>query len=87
MAGLGGDRSGARARDPRWRGRAARRYRLDRIRAESINVQEMENVIFEGSEAAVARINLEGGLSSNVLEKLKADNADIIELSLLEIKG
>ncbi|MET0646589.1 MAG: NAD(P)-dependent oxidoreductase [Pyrinomonadaceae bacterium] len=60
---------------------------LDRIRAESINVQEMENVIFEGSEAAVARINLEGGLAPSVLEKLKADNADIIELSLLEIRN
>jgi D-3-phosphoglycerate dehydrogenase / 2-oxoglutarate reductase len=59
---------------------------LDRVRAESINVQEMENIIFEGSEAAVARINLEGGLASSVLEKIKADNADIIELSLLEIK-
>jgi D-3-phosphoglycerate dehydrogenase / 2-oxoglutarate reductase len=60
---------------------------LDRIRAESINVQEMENVIFEGSEAAVARINLEAALPSDVLERLKADNADIIELSLLEIRG
>ena len=60
---------------------------LDRVRSESINVQEMENVIFEGSEAAVARINLEGGLASNVLEKLKADNPDIIELSLLEIRN
>jgi D-3-phosphoglycerate dehydrogenase len=60
---------------------------LDRVRAESINVQEMENVIFEGSEAAVARINLEGGLAAEVLERLKADNADIIELSLLEIRN
>ena len=59
---------------------------LDRVRAESINVQEMENVIFEGSEAAVARINLEGGLAAEALERLKADNADIIELSLLEIR-
>jgi D-3-phosphoglycerate dehydrogenase len=59
---------------------------LDRVRSESINVQEMENVIFEGSEAAVARINLEGGLTPNVLEKIKADNPDIIELSLLQIK-
>ncbi len=59
---------------------------LDRIRAESINIQEMENVIFEGSEAAVARINLESALPSDVLERLKADNADIIELSLLEIR-
>jgi D-3-phosphoglycerate dehydrogenase len=59
---------------------------LDRIRAESINIQEMENVIFEGSEAAVARINLESALPADVLERLKADNADIIELSLLEIR-
>jgi D-3-phosphoglycerate dehydrogenase len=58
---------------------------LDRIRAESINIQEMENIIFEGSEAAVARINLESALPSDVLASLKADNADIIELSLLEM--
>ena len=59
---------------------------LDRIRAESINVQEMENIIFEGSEAAVARINLESALPSDVLEQLKASNEDIIELSLIEIR-
>ena len=59
---------------------------LDRIRAESINVQEMENIIFEGSESAVARINLEAALPADALERLKADNADIIELSLLEIR-
>jgi D-3-phosphoglycerate dehydrogenase len=59
---------------------------LDRIRLSSINVQEMENIIFEGSEAAVARINLESALPSDVLERLKAENADIIELSLLEIR-
>ncbi|HKG12416.1 MAG TPA: NAD(P)-dependent oxidoreductase [Pyrinomonadaceae bacterium] len=59
---------------------------LDRIRAESINVQEMENIIFEGSEAAVARINLESALPSDVLEQLKASNEDIIELSLIDIR-
>jgi len=59
---------------------------LDTVRQASINVQEMENIIFEGSEAAVARINLESALPSDVLERLRAENADIIELSLLEIK-
>ncbi len=59
---------------------------LDRIRAESINVQEMENVIFEGSESAVARINLESAPPSDALGRMRAENADIIELSLLEIK-
>ena len=59
---------------------------LDRVRAERINVQEMENVVFEGSEAAIARINLEAEPSSDVLEGLKAENPDIIELNLLELK-
>src|SRR5947209_560319 len=60
---------------------------LDAIRGASINVQEMENVIFEGAQAAVARINLEAAPPADVLERLKASNADIIELSLLEIKS
>ncbi|HST52407.1 MAG TPA: 3-phosphoglycerate dehydrogenase family protein [Pyrinomonadaceae bacterium] len=59
---------------------------LDAIRGVAINVQEMENIIFDGSEAAVARINLESAPPSGVLERLKASNADIIELSLLEIR-
>jgi D-3-phosphoglycerate dehydrogenase / 2-oxoglutarate reductase len=60
---------------------------LDAIRAASINVQEMENIVFEGAEAAVARINLEAAPPVEVLEQLKASNADILELSLLEIRS
>jgi D-3-phosphoglycerate dehydrogenase len=60
---------------------------LDAIRGASINVQEMENIVFEGAEAAVARINLEAAPPVEVLERLKASNAEIIELSLLDIKG
>ena len=33
---------------------------FDQLRAAAINVQETENVIFAGAEAAVARINLDG---------------------------
>lgn len=58
---------------------------LDAIRQANINVQEMENIIFEGSEAAVARINLEAAPSDDTLERLRAGNADIIELSLLGV--
>jgi D-3-phosphoglycerate dehydrogenase len=60
---------------------------LDRIRAESINVQEMENIIFEGSEAAVARINLEAPPTDETLKRLKDENMDIIELDLLELRS
>jgi D-3-phosphoglycerate dehydrogenase len=60
---------------------------LDAIRAANINVQEMDNIIFEGSEAAVARINLESAPSDETLAKLRAGNTDIIELNLLEIRS
>lgn len=58
---------------------------LDAIKSEHINVQEMENIVFEGAEAAVARINLDKAPSQSVLDDLRAENADVIELSVLEI--
>jgi D-3-phosphoglycerate dehydrogenase len=58
---------------------------LDAIKAEQINVQEMENIVFEGAEAAVARINLDKAPSQATLDQLRANNADIIELNVLEI--
>ena len=60
---------------------------LDAIRAAQINVQEMENIIFEGAQAAVARINLEAAPPARMLEHLRAHNEDIIELNLLELRS
>jgi D-3-phosphoglycerate dehydrogenase len=59
---------------------------LDAIKAEQINVQEMENIVFEGAAAAVARINLDNAPTKECLNKLQTGNADIIELDLLELK-
>jgi len=59
---------------------------LDAIKAEQINVQEMENIVFEGAAAAVARINLDNAPTRECLNKLQTGNADIIELDLLELK-
>jgi D-3-phosphoglycerate dehydrogenase / 2-oxoglutarate reductase len=59
---------------------------LDAIKAEQINVQEMENIVFEGAAAAVARINLDNAPTKECLKKLEAGNADIIELDLLDLK-
>jgi len=59
---------------------------LDAIKAEQINVQEMENIIFEGAAAAVARINLDNAPTKESLRRLEAGNPDIIELDLLELK-
>jgi D-3-phosphoglycerate dehydrogenase len=58
---------------------------LDAIKAEQINVQEMENIVFEGAAAAVARINLDNAPTKESLRKLQASNADIIELDLLDL--
>ena len=58
---------------------------LEAIKAEHINVQEMENIIFEGAAAAVARINLDNAPSQETLERVRAQNEDIIELNVLEI--
>ena len=58
---------------------------LDAIKSEHINVQEMENIVFEGAEAAVARINLDNAPSQATLDSLRAGSADVIELNVLEI--
>ena len=59
---------------------------LDAIKAEQINVQEMENIVFEGAEAAVARINLDKAPSAATLDRLRSGNTDIIELDLLTLQ-
>jgi D-3-phosphoglycerate dehydrogenase len=56
---------------------------LDAIKGEHINVQEMENIVFEGAEAAVARINLDNAPSKETLNRLQTANADILQLDLL----
>src|ERR1041385_4590020 len=58
---------------------------LEAIKAEHINVQEMENIVFDGAEAAVATINLDKAPSSATLEGLRRSNADIIEMNVLDI--
>ena len=57
------------------------------IKAAQINVQEMENVVFDGAEAAIARIHLDQSPSPEVLNSIQTGNSDIIELSLINLKG
>jgi D-3-phosphoglycerate dehydrogenase len=58
---------------------------LDLIRAARINVQEMENIVFEGAEAAVARIHLETEPGSAVLQQISAATPNILEASLIRL--
>lgn len=58
---------------------------LDAIKSEQINVQEMENIVFEGAEAAVARINLDNAPSVQTLDRLRTGNENILQLDLLSL--
>ena len=58
---------------------------FEHLRSGDINVQETENVIFEGAQAAVARINLDGAPSDALLSAMQRGNADILDLHLVTI--
>jgi D-3-phosphoglycerate dehydrogenase len=58
---------------------------FEQLRAGDINVQETENVIFEGAEAALARINIDGAPTDAVLRAMQNGNADILDLHLVTI--
>ena len=51
---------------------------FDHLRQANLNVQETENIVFEGAEAAVARINLDGEPSAALCQCIKRDNADVL---------
>ncbi len=59
---------------------------LDALRAANVNVQEMENVIFEGAEAAVAHINLDQPVPADLLQQCRAQNPHILEITLLSLR-
>jgi hypothetical protein len=47
----------------------------------------MENIVFEGAAAAVARINLDNAPSATMLEKIRSESTDVIELNLIQLAG
>ena len=55
------------------------------LRQAHLNVQETENIVFEGAEAAVARINLDGAPSGDLCAQIKTGNADVIDLQLVTL--
>jgi len=58
---------------------------FDHLREGNINVQETENIVFEGAEAAVASINLDGAPDGALLERIRTGNADILDLQLVTV--
>ena len=52
-----------------------------------INVEEVENIIYHGAEATLARIHLDGAPNHGAIERIREGNADIISVELSEING
>jgi D-3-phosphoglycerate dehydrogenase len=53
----------------------------------AINVEEVENIIYHGAQATLARIHLDGEPGNGALERIKSGNADIISVELSAIDG
>jgi D-3-phosphoglycerate dehydrogenase len=58
---------------------------FDLLKEAGINVQETENVVFEGAQAAVARIHLAQNPSPKLLEAIGRSTSDILEVTLLPL--
>ena len=58
---------------------------FNHLREANLNVQETENIVFEGAEAAVARINLDGAPSSLVCARIAAGHGDILDLQVVTL--
>ncbi|MGH7511299.1 MAG: NAD(P)-dependent oxidoreductase [Gemmatimonadales bacterium] len=53
----------------------------------AINVEEVENIIYHGAQATLARIHLDGVPDQGALERIRSGNQDIISVELSEIDG
>ena len=52
-----------------------------------INVEEVENIIYHGAQATLARIHLDGEPGNGALERIRSGNTDIISVELSPIDG
>jgi D-3-phosphoglycerate dehydrogenase len=53
----------------------------------SINVEEVENIIYHGAQATLARIHLDGQPEAGALARIRDGNPDIISAELSAING
>jgi D-3-phosphoglycerate dehydrogenase / 2-oxoglutarate reductase len=60
-------------------------YVLKEIKAANINVQRMENIVFAGAEAAVARIELDGALVPETMNLIRDGDNNIVEATLIAL--
>ena len=58
---------------------------FEHLRQANINVQETENIVFEGAQASIARINLDGEPAAALCQQIKRENAAVLDLQLVAL--
>ena len=58
---------------------------FDKLRSRNLNVQETENMIFEGADAAVARINLDAAPPAELVQAIEQGSGDILSVQVVKI--
>ena len=58
---------------------------FEQLRQAHLNVQETQNIIFEGAEAAVARINLDAEPNGPTRTAIQSGHADVLDLQLVKL--
>jgi len=58
---------------------------FEQLRQAHLNVQETENIIFEGAEAAVARINLDGEPPEATLTAIQSGHQDVLDWQIVKL--
>jgi D-3-phosphoglycerate dehydrogenase len=58
---------------------------MDQVRRAGINIEEVQNVIFDGASAASCRIQLNGDPGPGLLESIRSGHRDILGVELLRL--
>jgi D-3-phosphoglycerate dehydrogenase len=58
---------------------------FDKLRSWNLNVQETENVIFEGASAAVASVNLDAAPPDELVQAIERGSGDILSVQVVKI--
>jgi D-3-phosphoglycerate dehydrogenase len=55
------------------------------LKAAGLNVQHSENVVFEGAQAAIARIQLDAEPPEATLDAIRSESSDVLTLAVLRV--
>jgi D-3-phosphoglycerate dehydrogenase / 2-oxoglutarate reductase len=58
---------------------------FDVLRDAKVNVQETENIVFSGAEAAVARVNLDALPSDDLLDRIRTSNPNVLDVAVVPL--